>query len=373
MKSKLRQLGSILIIPLIVISTLLFPVQKSQAANLATVYLTLSRMRANLGSTAELEIYIAFETTGAFSSGGTLTLEFPDDSDGNWCRTAGTDLVISGEASTPADSTGSYVVDAALPASGSLEAACTQGSGSGSVDKITITNVGALTAGNVYGVKVSNGTTAKLGTGASAGQHILSLTMTEGTDLETKSFGINLVSDDQVVISAEVVDVQTVTCSIGSNTVDLGNLYKGGSYVTGGHTITVSTSTSAGGWYWAVYGLGNESDAGLWKSTSTQYLIESDYTLTTMDLSVAGSEGFGMTTTIPTSAVAGTGFSADTNGDGEFGTLGSGPDEAKLLLYRIGAQGSAVSPNITYGARAGSSAEAGSYSETVTFVCGGYY
>ena len=370
---KLKKLGYLLLIPLIIISLLVLPTKSTHASNLARVYVTFSRMRANLGSAAELEIYIAFETSEHFAANGTLTMEFPNDSDGQWCRTAGTDLDIEGVASTPADSTGSYVVDAALPASGTLSAACSQGSGSGSVDKITITNVGALTAGNVYGVRIGNGSTGKIGTASSTGQHLLNLTMVQSTDLETKSFGINLVSNDQVVISAEVLDVQTVTCSLGSNTVDLGNLYKGGSYVTGGHTITVSTSTSAGGWYWAVYGQGNGTNAGLWKSTATTYLILSDAGETSMDLTTAGSEGFGMVTTTPGSSVAGAGFDATTNGAGVFGTLGQGSDNAKLLLYRIGAQGSAVSPNITYGARAGTEAEAGSYSETVTFVCGGYY
>jgi hypothetical protein len=39
----------------------------------------------------------------------------------------------------------------------------------------------------------------------------------------------------------------------------------------------------------------------------------------------------------------------------------------------MGAQATSENATITYGARAGSSAEAGTYSETITFICGGYY
>jgi hypothetical protein len=371
MKKNLRRLSYLAIIPLVILSILLFPVHESDAATLTAAYVMLSRMQAGLTSTANIEMYIAFETSGAVSADSTLTLEFPDGDDSNWCRTAGSDLVVSGVTSTPADSSGDFDVDSALPAQTSLAASCSQGSGASSVDTITITDLDGLTAGITYGVKVSNGTTAKLGT-SSAGQKVVTLTVDDGSDPETKSFGINLVSDDQVDISATVVDVQTVTCSLGTNAVNLGNLYKGGSYVTGTHTITTSTSSSAGGYYWTVYGTGDGStDAGLWKSTATTYLIASDNSGNTIDISAPGSEGFGMNTSVPTGATGGTGFSG--NSAGIFGSVGLSASEAELLLYQIGAQATSEDADITYGARAGTSAEAGSYSETITFVCGGYY
>jgi hypothetical protein len=370
MKKILKRLGYLVLIPLVVIAILLFPVHDSNAATLTAAYVMLSRMKASLTSTANLEIYIAFETSGTVATGGTLTLEFPDGDDTNWCRTAGSDLVVSGVTSTPADSTGVYDIDAALP--GTLSASCSQGSGASSVDTITITGITELTAATgTYGVKVSNGTTAKLGT-STAGQKVITLTIVSGGDIETKSFGINIVSDDEVDITATVVDVQTVTCSLGTNAVNLGNLYKGGSYVTGTHTITTSTSSSAGGYYWSIYGLGDGStDAGLWKSTSTTYLIASDNSGTTVDISAAGSEGFGMNTSVPSGATGGTGFSG--NSAGIFGSVGLGASEAELLLYQTGAQATSEDATITYGARAGASAQAGSYAETITFVCGGYY
>lgn len=369
MNKNLKRLAYLVIIPVVVITLLLFPIQKSNAGTLSAAYLMFTRMQANLTATDNIEIYIAFEPTGAIASGSTLTLEFPDAGDTNWCRTASTDLVATGVATTPADSSGAYVIDSSAGAS--LSASCTQGAGAGSADTITVTGLDALSAGITYGLKVSNGTTAKLGTG-SAGSHIVTLTVTQGATIETMTFGVNMVSDDQVDVTATVVDVQTVTCSLGSNAVNLGNLYKGGSYVIGSHIITTSTGSSASGYYWAVYGRGNgTTSAGLWKSDATTYLIASDNSLTTVDISTPGSEGFGMNTSLPTDTVGGAGFSG--NPDGVFGSIGFGSDNAELLLYQLGPQGTSEDATITYGARAGDTAEAGAYSETVTFVCGGYY
>jgi hypothetical protein len=367
----LKKTAYVLSVPFIAMLLLLSPVFVSEAATLNSAYVMLSRMQANLTSTANLELYIAFETSGAVDSGSTLTLEFPDGDDTNWCQTAGSDLTVTGVSSTPADSTGAYDIDSALP--GTLSASCSQGSGSGSVDTITVTGLTALSSVTTYGVKISNGSTAKLGT-SSAGQKVVTLTVDDGSDPETKSFGINLVSNDQVQISAEVVNPPTVTCSLSTNSVDLGNLYRGGMYVTGSHTISASTSDNAAGYYWVAYGQGDGStNAGLYKSSATTYLIESDNSSATVDISTPGSEGFGMNVEVPTDeAVAGTGFGD--NSDGVFGSLGMGVSNAELISYRNwGPQTTTADTTITYGARAGSSAEAGSYSETVTFVCGGYF
>ena len=338
MKKNLKRIGYLLLVPLVALVIVFLPVFESKAATLDTAYIMLSRMQANLTGTADIDIFVALEPVTSFSGGATLTLEFPDADDAGWCRVAGADLVVAGVTETPADSTGDYDIDAALP--GTLVGTCSQGSGASSVDTITITGLTALTAGNTYGVKISNGaSTAELGTASGAGSHIVSLTVTEGTDVDTASFGLNLVTDDQVDISATVVDVQTVTCSLSTNSVDLGNLYKGGSYVTGTHTITTATSSSAAGYYWAVYGTGDGStNAGLYKSTATTYLIESDDSGSTVDISAPGSEGFGMNTTTPSGTVGGTGFAG--NSAGVFGSVGLGQDNAELLLYQVGAQAS---------------------------------
>jgi len=343
---------------------------KSNAGALTAAYLYLSRIKTDInGSSATVEYVLAIAPTQTIPTGGTVTLYFPDGDDASWCRTAGS-LTVAGVAASAADMTSTnWDIDSALPTSGTLTAACTQGSGASSVDTITISSVGALTAGTTYGVKITNGSTAGvIGTDDTAGEHEVTAEAKNGTTIDSGTFKVYLIANDQVVVSATVASTPSVNCSISANTVDLGSLYPGGSYSTGYHTITTS------GYYWAVYGQGDGStDAGLYKSSATTYLLASTGS-TTIDLRTAGVEGFGLTATDPDGA-----GSANVSSDfgsgtaGVFGSLDRGPAGAQLLIYQNGSQSSAESSTITYGAKAGTSAVAGSYQETVTFACGGYY
>lgn len=349
---------------------------KSNANALTSAYLYLSRMKVNItGAGADtLEYVLAFSTSQTIPTGGTVTLTFPDDEDGFWCKTAGA-LTVTGVTSSSSDLAGTnWAIDAALPAATTLTASCTKGSGAASADKITISSVGAISTSTTYGVKLANGTTAGvLGTDDTAGNHNVTIEVRNGTVSDSSTFGIRLIADDRVVISATVSATPSVTCSLSTNAVNLGSLYPGGAFTTGQHTITTSTSDTAGGYYWAVYGTGNGTDAGLYKSSATTYLIPSTGS-TTVDLRGVGTEGFGMTASDPDAASAASVSSnfADTT-LGVFGALDPAVTGAKLLLSQQGSQTAAESSTITYGAKAGASAQPGSYQETVTFVCGGYY
>lgn len=379
MKRFLKRLGYIFLIPLVVITILLFPVYESDAATLSAAYVMLSRIKTSLTGSANLDLYIAFTPTSNITDDTdtiVMTLEFPMTDNADWCATAGT-LTVAGVSATPADSTGTYDIDTDLP--GTLSASCTQGNGSTTVDTITVTGITQpLSASTTYGVKISDpddeSTTGGLGT-STTGTHVVNLTLTgDGTPtniVESKAFGIDLVADDQVVVSAEVASVPTVDCSISTNAVNLGTLYKGGSYVTGTHTISTSTSDTADGYYWAIYGYGNGTTAGLYLS-GTDLIASSGNP--TIDISTPGSQGFGVNVVEPTGATAGSGFSDSSNSAGVFGTLGSGQSNAELFLYQqVEQSASPDEATVIYGARAGTSISAGSYTETVTFVCGGYY
>ncbi|HOV29482.1 MAG TPA: hypothetical protein PLD77_00115 [Candidatus Dojkabacteria bacterium] len=349
---------------------------KSNANALTSAYLYLSRMKVNItGAGADtLEYVLAFSTSQTIPTGGTVTLTFPDDDDGFWCKTAGA-LTVTGVTSSSSDLAGTnWAIDAALPAATTLTASCTKGSGAGSADKITISSVGAISTSTTYGVKLANGTTAGvLGTDDTAGNHNVTIEVRNGTVSDSSTFGIRLIADDRVVISATVSATPSVTCSLSTNTVNLGSLYPGGAFTTGQHTISTTTSDTAGGYYWAVYGTGNGTDAGLYKSSATTYLIPSTGS-TTVDLRGVGTEGFGMTASDPDAASSATVSANFSDGTlGVFGALDPGVSGAKLLLSQQGAQTSAESSTITYGAKAGASAQTGSYQETVTFICGGYY
>jgi len=345
----------------------------TQAATLAAVYLFMSRIKVDLDGVSAgetVEMILAIDTASAVTSGGTVTIDFPDSEDTMWCRTAGA-LTVATQASSAADLTGTnWQIDSGLPNSGTaLTAACTAGSGAGSVDKITISNVGALTAGTTYGVKLSSNT-GKLGTDDTAGEHIITVTANYGgAPIDSKSFKIYLVTDDIVVITATVSDVPSVVCTISSNSVNLGTLYPGGTYATGTHTI--STSTTSSGYYWAVYGYGdNATDAGLYNGTT---LIPSGSTAT-LDLTNAAIYGFGMTLSDPDAADPATVTTSFVNTPaGTFGTIDRLYSGAKMILYQNGTQGSTEQSTVTYGAKAQAAATSGTYNEYVTFICGGYY
>jgi hypothetical protein len=211
-----------------------------------------------------------------------------------------------------------------------------------------------------------------LGTSSTTGHRTITVEISEGVTIDSKAFNVYIIANDQVVVSATVSGAPSVTCQISTNTVSLGTLYPGGSFVTATHTIGTSSSNS--GYYWAAYGEGDGStDAGLYKSPSSPYLIASTGS-TTIDLTGGNAEGFGMTVSDPDTAgtaVVPTDFQTGTLG--QFGSLDRAAAGARLILYQPDEQGSNENSTITYGARASSAAVSGSYQETVTFVCGGYY
>ncbi|NTV77672.1 MAG: hypothetical protein HGA25_00645, partial [Clostridiales bacterium] len=153
--------GSISVLVLTMFFILISPVFTSKAGALTAAYLYLSRIQSNInGSSATVEYVLAIDTAQTIPTGGTVTISFPDGDDAGWCRTAGS-LTVAGVASSTADyATTNWAIDAVMPTSSSLTAVCAQGAGVSSVDKITISNVGTLTAGTTYGVKITTGSTA---------------------------------------------------------------------------------------------------------------------------------------------------------------------------------------------------------------------
>ena len=181
MKKLINKLKYILPATLFVFLISFLIISSIQAATLSAAYLFLSRLKINLNGTAgqTVEMVLAIDTATAIPSGGTVTIEFPDAEDAMWCRTAGA-LTVTSQASSAADQSGTnWSIDTAMPNSGTaLSATCSQGSGS-SVDKITIINVGALTAGTTYGVKLANNT-GLLGTATTVGEHVITVSANTG-------------------------------------------------------------------------------------------------------------------------------------------------------------------------------------------------
>ena len=370
MKKRYKAPFSILTAVVMVLSLVLGPVwmqNRAEAGAIQNSYLHLSRMKVDIAT--GVEMVLAVNPASSFTT-PTIDIVFPDADDGNWCRTNGA-LTVAGTATGVPDQ-GGQAIDSALP--GTLSASCTAGSGAGSYDTITITGVTALTNGTTYGVSLS-GSVGVLGTDDTTGNHLTTINITEGLTKDTITYAVELVTDDQVVITASVVEAPTVTCSLSTNSVALGTLYQGGSYSTATHTITASTSTGADGYYWVAYGEGDgTTDAGLYKSVATADLLASTGS-GTVDLTAG--EGFGMVVTDPdsgssTSEAVVADFSDATTGT--FGALDRAFAGAQMIMYQQGAaETTGDTATVTYGARAGAAAEIGSYQETVTFVCGGYY
>jgi hypothetical protein len=369
---KIKGKRGILIIALVVFSGFLFLtlLAKSQveAAALTSAYTYMSRNKAALTTGNEM----VFVLTPSVTTNGsdTITITFPDSEDGQWCYTGGGATLTS-----TVDMSGYIdVLEAVVSLTGTPVATCTAGSGAGSYDTITVTGVGALVSGTAYGFKVV-GNLALLGTATTAGDHILNMNLDDGGVVQVFSFGVDLIADDQVVVSATIADVDTVNCVLSTNTLNLGSLFKGGAYVSNTHTFEVSTSANADGYYVAAWGTGDaavgNTNAGLYNA-GAPYLIESDFASNTIDLNT--NEGYGLRVSDPDAGGSSTVYVDFSNGTSTvFGTLGNTTTNAKVLFSQTAAEVAGDTSTITHGAAAGTGADAGSYQETVTFMCGGFY
>jgi hypothetical protein len=373
MKKNIKPLSIVLtVFVTIFLFVLIFPSFKSQAGVLGDTYLYLSRIKAGLNGAAgnEVEMVLAITPSQAFYEANTIQIEiqFPMADNAQWCRTAGA-LTVTGVASAPPDITGTEIT-AALPPEGvlSLLASCTQGNGTTTVDTITITQVGDLVNTQTYGVKLENNV-GILGTSATSGSRTVTVQLSDANNLDSKAFSVYLITEDTVTVTATVASAPTVTCTINPTTTDIGTLYPGGALVTTVASNQITTSSSNGGYYWAVYGLGDGTNAGLYNSVGATYLLNSG--ATTVDLTGADTKGFGLTVSPPAGATVATDFQEGT--PGIFGVIVANTSGAKLLMYKETATSPSHSASITYGARADSGALTGSYTEYVTYVCGGYY
>ncbi len=340
-----------------------FPTFKTEAGTLTTAYLYLSRIKTNLDGSSgnEVEMVLTFRPSTGFATNGKVEIFFSPGSANadvaKWCRTQGS-LTATGVTVAPPSTSGITALQ------GTLVASCTQGTGSAG-DSITITGVGVLVNTNTYGVKLVNNA-GKLGTSASTGTKTVVVQVSQGTDLDSKAFGVYILPEDTVEVEATVSAAPTVECTLNTAKVIMPVLYPGGTISETTVTNQITTTSPSTGYYWAAYGKGNSSAAGLWNSGGPKLLPSS---ATTVDLSGANSEGFGIniggtTGTVPANFQTGT--------LGRYGGIVYGPAGARLILYKT-TTATAETANVIYGARAGSAAPAGTYREFITYVCGGYY
>ena len=326
-----------------------------QASGLEKTYLFLERMQVD----SETEMILMFSPSSNFSSEGQLTLTFLSDI-GEWCLGEFT-ITVVGVDSSPVDM-GSWSIDTGLPTSSSFQATCVPGNiGEDVYDKIIIENIGELNAELSYGLlfeKTPNFTTSSL-----SGDKRVLVELNDGLTQGSIEIAINLIEADGVDLSAFVSDLSTITCSISHTNLSFGTLPRDGNYVTQQHSL-LTESNLVNGYYWAVFGQGDGTNAGLWKSTLPTSLIPSTGSTT---INLSQNHGFGLNVSSPSGNIP----NDFDNVSGVFGAINSGSLNSRLIFYEESSASSNL--NITLGARAGVATEVGEYSETLTYLCGGLY
>lgn len=330
----------------------------TKASSLGEAYIFFERMQIN----KETGFILLLTPSQDFTSGTDeriLRIDFPATG-GQWCQTDGVGLPISG-IETSQINIESWEINTILP--GDLEAKCRQGDTEEN-DYIEITGIGNLTGGLGYGVFI--GSDGNLKTGPTIGTNQITMILSEGSYSESITFNVNLSASDQVAVSAVVSGINTITCSISHNTRSFGTLTRDGTYKTTQHNLS-STSNLTKGFYWAVFGQGDGSEAGLWKSTSPTSLIPSTGSTT---VNLLENEGFGLSVVSPRGVVPSNFSNPSSN---IFGSINSGASNSRVIFYDEETFLEPLTLTVTLGARPGIASEVGAYSETLTYLCGGLY
>ena len=341
-----------LILCVFVASVLLFNVQ---ASNLERAYISFERMQIDV----ETEMTLMFSPSTNFSSGAELTLNFLTDI-GEWCLSESS-MTVLGVDSSHVDM-GSWSIDTELPTTSSFQATCVPGDVEGEIyDKIIVENIGELDSEVSYGLLFEK--TPSFTTSSLAGDKKVLIEVNDGETQGAIEVVVNLIEADGVDLSAFVSDLSTISCTISDTNISFGTLPRDGTYVTGQHSLSVESSLVTG-YYWAVFGQGDGTNAGLWKSTLPTSLIPSTGSTT---INLSQNHGFG----INVNSASGNIPNDFDNVSGVFGAINSGSINSRLIFYEESSASSNV--NIILGARAGLANEVGEYSETLTYLCGGLY
>lgn len=324
--------------------SVVMPLQYAHAGTLTTPRDYLNRVKENLTSGVQHEVFFTTETAVSGGVGiNEVKLNFPAADVGDWCATAGTLTALG-----ITDPTGGSESATALP--GTLTAACTQIGN----DEIVVSAVNDLTAATKYGVRITDTGTGSLGTPANTTTGTVTVSTTEGAgDIDAANTAVDIITDDQIAVSATVPP--SITFTISSNTIALGTL-SSAAVSTGSHTVQTVTN-AVSGYTTLVY-----DDGNLRKGA--------DDINDVADLAVTvGSEEYGISTTD-------TGQDIITDGGG--GCSGSTYDADPITTTQQSAAGAASGPvdetiTICYMASIATTTVAGAYAHTVTFVTVGLF
>ena len=203
----------------------------------ASVMVHATVLEYNMNTSGTSSVAVAF-TAGAADGAGSLTINF-----GAWGGTVNTVQTVT-TAGCTALTGATNVLPGTLAASGAGQVA-------------TITGVTALTSGSSYCV-ILNSASAVTNPAAA---NVYPVILTDGTDSTTVA--IDVIANDQVVVSATVPP--TFTMALSANTDTLGALSAAALRTSGGVNATISTNGNYGWFLWAL-----DSQAGLHSASQSK-------------------------------------------------------------------------------------------------------
>lgn len=302
-------------------------------------------MLYNMDSSGTSEVAFAFTTATAGAT--SVTLDFS-----GWTGGSAGSVNTSQSISTTGCTT---LTGASTALPGTITAA-------GSSSTITVSSVTALSANTSY-CAILTSTSAVTNPSTSGDYDVV---ITAGSD--TSTVAVDVISNDQVVISATVPPTFTLALSSNTDTFTA-NLSPSSITGTNGITATVDTNAKSGWFLW-----GSDSNTGL-KSASLGYTIPSTTPGTNATL-VAGTQGY--VTGLPAAGITQGSGAGTTSASTAYASSGAGNGSGlntseNLLASSNGTANGAVVTIKEYATISGVTPAAADYSDTITLVGAGSF
>ncbi len=347
-------------------SVLLMPFSEAHAAQITSLSDTLSRLKDSVNANHELFMVLP----GGIAAGKALTLTF------SGFVGSSVNAIVFGDVDFATGSSGtcSSATYTEQTLAGSPSGA-TWGVSAGSSAIVITSGTGTSTAGNCVRVRIgTNATTGGTGThqitnGTAATDHTV-VASTNITSPDSGTLDIDIITDDQVTISATVTP--TITFTIDTNSISFGTLSSstgrwatsgGGANATAatlpsaGNTLTVATNAASG--YVLTYNGATLTSGGGATITATSISSDSD--------GAPGSSQFAMTASTSGAGSVTAGYARSTNSSWNFV-----PSTTTTLLTN-GAPTNTETITISYLANIPGAQAAGAYSTTLTYIATGTF
>lgn len=337
----------------------------TRAADVSTFSDSLSTIEESTAANHTL----TFTLNDAWAAGETLSIDFPDTFDTTgFVNSDDNDFDITDDAA-----------DVEVVASGSCAANKIEiTTANTTTDTFTFTLCATSTtiaSSSVIVIEIGTNATAN-GTGdtqivnqSAAQNNSDSIVTLAGNFGGSGQLALEIVADNTAVVSA-TVDA-SITCSFTGMTTTFSSLNTG-AVSTGDTDTTITISTNAGnGFNLTVRDAGNATNPGLYKASATTYLIgsaDSSYA-NTATLS-SGTDGFGIQGS--TSGGSGSSVTIATRYDQTGNDVGGLELTDTTLASATGAVANRA-VTVTHKAAVSGLAPAGSYTDTLTYVCAGIF